>query len=337
MRVIIVGAGAIGVMAALRLAERGAEVAVFESEPEGAAPSRSASRAAAGMLGPLSETLIEHGQTHPRLLELGLASLVLWRARGERLRLSTLPPRGARLIGYAEAQIERLRARGAATSLTVTQDGAAISIAEEAAIDPAEALSAMAKAVTDRGGVIYRAREIVAIAAREIVLGDGAREDADAIVVATGAWSTDLVANLAPLTPTKGQILEVESHAIAPGAAVRAPDVYAVARAPGRVVIGATMEPGRMDLTSEPNMIEVLRARAKAIDPALARAKIVRTWAGVRPMTADWAPRIGRAGDVFVARGHSRNGWLLAPITAEIIAAHVFGDDMPTLWADFAP
>jgi glycine oxidase len=54
-------------------------------------------------------------------------------------------------------------------------------------------------------------------------------------------------------------------------------------------------------------------------------------------MSPDWAPMIGTGGECLVAAGHSRNGWLLAPITAEIISAFVFGDPIGPLWAAFAP
>jgi glycine oxidase len=40
---------------------------------------------------------------------------------------------------------------------------------------------------------------------------------------------------------------------------------------------------------------------------------------------------------LLVAAGHSRNGWLLAPITAEIITAYVFGAEIPTEWAALSP
>jgi glycine oxidase len=110
-----------------------------------------------------------------------------------------------------------------------------------------------------------------------------------------------------------------------------------VGRRAGSVIIGATMEPGLMDLAADQDVAEVLAARARAHLPALASAPITRSWAGVRPMSADWAPRIGRAEGLVIACGHSRNGWLLAPITAEIVCASVFGDDVPSLWAEFAP
>lgn len=337
MRVIVIGAGAIGLMAALRLAERGADVLVLESEPEGFASTRGASRAAAGMLGPLSETLYEHAGTHPRLLELGLASLDMWRTRGPLLALSTFPARGARLVGYSDSAIEALDARAKTLGRAIAQRDGALSIPDEAAIGAAEALGAIARAALERGAQIRRGVEVVAITAKQVTLADGAKESADAIVVATGAWSAPLIPNAPAISPVKGQILEVDSSALAPGETVRSPNAYAVGRAPGRVIIGATMEHGRIDLDTDEATIDAMRAKAAKIDPSLPDARVVRAWAGIRPTSADWAPRIGRVGDVFIARGHSRNGWLLAPITADMLCAYVFGEAIPDLWAAFAP
>jgi glycine oxidase len=63
-----------------------------------------------------------------------------------------------------------------------------------------------------------------------------------------------------------------------------------------------------------------------------------RAWAGIRPMAPDGWPIIGPSGEgVYVAAGHSRNGWLLAPITAEIISAYVLGAEIAPEWAALSP
>jgi glycine oxidase len=54
-------------------------------------------------------------------------------------------------------------------------------------------------------------------------------------------------------------------------------------------------------------------------------------------MSPDGRPMIGHSGDVLIAAGHSRNGWLLAPITAEIITASVMGEAIPPEWAALSP
>jgi glycine oxidase len=335
MRVIVVGAGAIGLMSALRLAERGADVTVLEADAASTHPPHAASRAAAGMLGPLSETLVERVETHPRLLELGLASLDLWRARGAMLALETLPARGALVIGDVEA-LTLLEKRAEEVGRKALWRGGRLALPEEGAVDAITALLAMERALEDRGGRVRRGVAVERCMPDNVIAG-GARIQADAVVIAPGIWGSALAVHFTTLSAMKGQLVELGSSALAPGETVRMPDCYAVGRRRGSVIIGATMEPGLMDLTPDPNVAEALAARARAHLPALAAAPIVGSWAGVRPMSADWAPRIGRAEGLVIAGGHSRNGWLLAPITAEIVCAHVFDEPIESLWTAFAP
>jgi glycine oxidase len=206
---------------------------------------------------------------------------------------------------------------------------------EEGALDPAEALGALAHALTDRGGSVRRRAHVIEAHSGGVTLADGTRLAADIVVLAPGAWGANLAAPLGQLEPMKGQLAEVDSNALAPGETLRGPGVYAVGRAPGRVVIGATMEPGRVDLGTDVEAIADMMERAEALSHALHNVKLVRSWAGVRPMNPDWAPRITRSDGVILAYGHSRNGWLLAPVTAEIVAALALGDEIKPLWAEF--
>ncbi|MEL6475621.1 MAG: FAD-dependent oxidoreductase, partial [Pseudomonadota bacterium] len=68
-------------------------------------------------------------------------------------------------------------------------------------------------------------------------------------------------------------------------------------------------------------------------------APVIETWAGVRPGTPDHAPLIGPSSvaGIHLAAGHYRNGILLAPITAEIVARQIYGEAPHPLAADFAP
>jgi glycine/D-amino acid oxidase-like deaminating enzyme len=252
--------------------------------------------------------------------------------------LSTFPARGATWIG-APGLLAPLQARaeGHARAAHWRADNE-LHLPDEAALDPTEALASLERALTDRGGAVRRGVTAIKASENEIALADGTRERADLVVLATGLGAPDLAPHAPPpLTPTKGQILEVRSSALAAGAALRGADVYAVGRTTNRVVLGATMEPGRADLGTDPETLDLISARAGRLSPMLQGAPRLRGWAGVRPMSPDWAPRIGRAGGLIVARGHSRNGWLLAPISAEIVCAHAFGDNIATLWAAFAP
>ena len=135
-----------------------------------------------------------------------------------------------------------------------------------------------------------------------------------------------------------GQMLSVERRADHPATTLRAGPIYMVPRG-NELVIGATMEPGRT--TGMPNTDDIagLLSDAAQIVPSLADACITSTWSGVRPGTPDFAPFLGRTRqpNMFVAAGHYRNGILLTPITAQIIADQMLGTEPGDLASAFAP
>jgi glycine oxidase len=119
---------------------------------------------------------------------------------------------------------------------------------------------------------------------------------------------------------------------------------YMVPRPDGRVIIGSTMEEAGFDAATTPEALAGLRAGAIRLVPALAEAVHAGAWAGLRPATPDGLPVLGEDPDLaglFYATGHFRNGILLAPITADAIAAAITGavdvDLAPFAPARFAP
>jgi glycine oxidase len=102
------------------------------------------------------------------------------------------------------------------------------------------------------------------------------------------------------------------------------------------VVLGATMEPGKSDRFPSDQAAQDLLTKAEQLFPGLVRQR-EKGWAGVRPMSPDGAPIVGKSGDLWVAAGHGRNGWLLAPITAEIIATEIMGGERDALWSRYSP
>ena len=96
------------------------------------------------------------------------------------------------------------------------------------------------------------------------------------------------------------------------------------------------MDFDRTDRLVDPAQVEALLAAADALLPGEVQPT-PKPWTGIRPMSPDGWPMIGPSGDVLIAAGHSRNGWLLAPITAEIITAYVMGADIPPEWAALSP
>jgi glycine oxidase len=120
---------------------------------------------------------------------------------------------------------------------------------------------------------------------------------------------------------------------------LRTPEAYIVPRSSGKILIGATVEDVGFDKSVDPSAIQQLVTTATKYLPELASAPITQSWAGLRPGTPDDLPIIGLADvpRVLVATGHFRNGILLAPITAKIVADLVLGRPSPLDIRAFSP
>lgn len=357
-RICVIGGGAVGLFCAWRLAQGGARVTLVEPRPLVTADPTAASWAAAGMLGAVSEALGEPAAAMPARVALGLRAVEAW-ARAARdlapaaalfplgtVTLGDTPERDAALDPLAAAAREAgavveivsgaaLAARGLPVAPHVAR---ALVTPFEALVDIPVALGALVAHAT-AAGVALRAGVAVAVERT----GDGLQvavagvdaavevQACDAVVAAPGVGPHGALAAAIPalglLAPTKGQMALLDATA---PAIVRAAGVYMAPR-PDGLVIGATMEPGRTDFDVDPAAIARLRASAAHAAPWLAEAPLRRAWAGVRPMSPDGAPLVGPSGPpgCYVAAGHSRNGWLLAPLTAEIIADLIFGAGRP--------
>jgi glycine oxidase len=157
--------------------------------------------------------------------------------------------------------------------------------------------------------------------------------DAGVIVLATGAWTSLIKIGDAPMPfsvrPIRGQMICFETGLRPLRRVVFSQRGYVVPRADGRVLVGATVEDVGFDKDTTLEGIESLRDAALEILPGLADVTITEQWAGLRPFAADGLPVLGELPgleNVFVATAHYRNGILLAPKTAEIMADRIAGD-----------
>jgi glycine oxidase len=163
--------------------------------------------------------------------------------------------------------------------------------------------------------------------------------DADIVVVAAGCGTARLTG--LPVRPVKGQVLRLRGE---PGllrhvvdATVDGRQVYLVPRRDGEIVVGATQEE-RTDSTVTAGAVQDLLRAAIDLVPALADLELTETTVGHRPGTPDNAPLLGRLDQrVIVAAGHHRNGVLLSPVTADLIADLVITGEADPLLAAFAP
>jgi len=146
---------------------------------------------------------------------------------------------------------------------------------------------------------------------------------ADRYLLATGAWSGTLLP--VPVVPRKGQMLAVQvpGDSQQPLRHVLFGDrVYIVPRLDGRIVIGATSEDVGFTPHNTPAGIQSLLQAAIALYPPLQDFPIQELWWGFRPATPDEWPILGPSPykNLLLATGHYRNGILLAPVTAALIA-----------------
>ena len=127
--------------------------------------------------------------------------------------------------------------------------------------------------------------------------------------------------------PARGQIVELSLQAPLFDAVVHGPRCYLVPRDDGRILIGSTLEFVGYKREVTAGAVRDLLDAAIELCPALADAQLSRSWSSFRPYVKDGLPAIGRTETegLVIATGHHRNGILLAPITAELVAALVRG------------
>jgi glycine oxidase len=365
--VVVVGGGVIGLSIAWRAAQRGLRVALIERGELASGTSR----VAAGMLAPVTEaSLVDQAVLH-----LGLAGLQLYPSFTEELRAVSGSDPGLLMCGTlvvagdrdeAEAlerelelrrtlglPVRRLRpseARELAPALAPVVR-LALHAPGDHAIDPRRLCAALAEAARRAGAELVAGVEVTALvmsaaeAVKGIQLADGEVVAAEQVVIAAGTWSGAIEgipeAACVPVHPVKGQILRLHDPA-GPGLlgqVLRMAGGYIVPRGDGRYVLGATTEERGFDTTvTAGGAFELLRAASEVV-PGVSELVIDELSAGLRPATPDNAPAIGPGAvpGLHWAVGHYRNGILLAPITAQIIAEALTGGDPPAIAAPFGP
>ena len=296
--VIIAGAGIIGMSLALELAQRGTQVVVLERGQV----MREASWAAAGMLAADDP---ENPEALRALSEHSRALYSQFVARIEALSSLRVPFR---------------------TAETRQSVGGRRMILDEQSLDPRDLCRALPRACAAAGVCIEEYAPAVRIEAyRQGVQVTTSREHyaAQQFVDCRGAWAGEpLFGEAVPASPRKGQLLAVTL----PGnvellETLRDEEIYIVPRGDGRVIVGATVEDAGFDKHVDAARIEGLFRRGVALWPPLAQGRITDAWAGLRPATPDLLPVLDAlAPRVFVATGHYRNGILLAPGTARLMA-----------------
>jgi glycine oxidase len=337
--IVVVGAGVIGAACARQLALGGHRVRLIERGGQAG----EASLASAGMLAPQIETPVDDA-----LFELGLAGREFYRDAAQPLLESTgidieLWEGGILQTANSDAQVETLKQRVASQRqhghhcewldpeevrrewpwLAPTLGG--LLAPRDGCLDPIRLLEALRKDAA-RLGVEILGDTITALthSVGRVTGVEGAKwHPADQVVVAAGAWSGRLANLPRPLSvePVRGQLAAFAWPKGAAPSIVFGHGGYLLHRG-GEGIAGTTVEHAGFTSQVTEAGVASIRVRAAQLTPALADAKVLRAWAGLRPGTPDGLPIVGREPSLeglWYATGHGRNGILLAGITGTII------------------
>jgi glycine oxidase len=349
---VIVGGGLIGSSIAFELSSEKLRVALLDRQE----PGREASWAAAGMLAPGPDS-----SDATALVPLGIESLRLYpefivaieRASGKSVdftRNGTFEVfRGPEAeiarnkmvaefhhLGLAAGAMSADEARKHESSLGANT-GAVAWLPEEATVDPRLLVEAVLAAAKLSGAEIRANCAVDALLyegkACTGVVAAGQKISAKQIVIAAGSFCGTIadpareahqqpqLQHYAPVHPVRGQMLALRSETVQLKKVLRSQHGYLVPRRDGRIIAGSTLENSDFVKQVTPQGVRQILDAALELAPALADAKIVEEWSGLRPGTPDLLPIIGPTDitGLWLATGHYRNGILLAPATAKIM------------------
>lgn len=358
---LVIGGGLIGLAIAREASRLGLRVTLCERGE----PGSGASRAAAGMLSPLGEA--SHAGAY---LEFGAASLRIYREWvGEledrsgldveyrecgKIYLASTPDGERDLLLRREwSDSIGLRAEVLSHDETVRQlPGIAeegktgLLVQDDFRVSPRKLARALASAARRDGidlrtGSAVRSLRVENGRIRGVILENGTFVTANLVVLSAGAWSGTIQGGPPlPLRPVRGQMAALHPDHPFPDRTVETGEIYLVPRDDGRILIGATQEEVGFREGNTAGGVQGLLAAATGLFPALASSMLGEMWSGLRPATSDGYPILGadpEIGGLYHASGHFRNGVLLAPATARVLAPILAGGGEDRIPREFSP
>ncbi len=350
--VLIIGGGVIGLSIARALHKRGiGRITILERGAVG----REASYAAAGMLAPQAETdeandffhlCVESNKLYPQFAEELLAET------GISIELDRS---GTRYLALTDDDVKQIRRRFAwqmKAGLNVKHLDAdearklepfvspdvreALFFPNDWQVENRKLLAALRKcAEINRIEIVENAEAKRLLIENNKIVGAETESEkiaAETVVLATGAWTSLIKAGnltMPAVKPIRGQILSYRTAKRLFQTVIYSPRGYLVPRLDGRILAGATVEDVGFDKSVTASGVDFLRDNALEIAPSLINLAPEESWAGLRPFAADGLPVLGAFPEIenlFVATAHYRNGILLAPKTAEILADRIVGN-----------
>jgi glycine oxidase len=368
--VVIVGGGVVGLALARVLALRGLQITLVERGTTGA----EASWAAGGMLAPQAEAdaadpffalACASRDAYPAF------AAGLFNATGIDIELDRT---GTLYLAFDETEAAEIRCRydwqtgaGLAVEFLTGAEARALEPALSARVCAAlrfpldgqvenrRLLAALRRAADVHGVRVLEHTEVTAIrVAGTRACGVETAQgfiSADAVVVACGAWSSLLSVEYAPtraahdvimprVEPVRGQMLCFDARPPIVQHVVYGPRGYLVPRRDGRLLAGSTSEHAGFAKAVTAAGLHAITEHALELAPAVGALPLIDSWAGLRPHGVNDWPLLGVSPEVpnlYFATGHYRNGILLAPRTADLLAELIITHNIPRALAPFTP
>jgi glycine oxidase len=368
--VVIVGGGVVGLALARVLALRGLQITLVERGATGA----EASWAAGGMLAPQAEAdaadpffalACASRDAYPAF------AANLFNETGIDIELDRT---GTLYLAFAETEAAEIKRRydwqtgtGLAVEFLTGDEAralepvlsarvcAALRFPLDGQVENRRLLAALRRAADVHGVRVLEHTEVAAVrVAGERVCGVETTHGfigAEAVVVACGAWSSLLPIEFAPrrteqetfmphVEPVRGQMLCFAAWPAIVRHVVYGPRAYLVPRRDGRLLAGSTSEHAGFEKAVTAAGLHAITTHALEIAPAVGALPLVDSWAGLRPHGVNDWPIVGASPEVpnlYFATGHYRNGILLAPRTADLLAELIITHNIPRALAPFTP
>jgi glycine oxidase len=326
--VAVIGAGVIGLMTAIELADAGLQVALFDQQRLG----RESSWAGGGILAPL------HPWLHPPALhQLHQHSLQLYPQWIDRLITQTqIDPEhyacGMTVLQHGE-QAVHLRN-------WITQSGwqhhwqdDVLHLPDHANICNPQLLKGLRQLVSQQPLItVHEYAEVLNIESAAVITAQQ-KIACQHQVVAAGAWSGVLAQRLGfslDVFPVKGQMLLMDVPNPPLTQMIMVEDHYLIPRKNGQIVVGSTVEAIGFDVLPSAAAYAQLKQTAENLYPPLAKTQILAQWCGLRPGSTQALPLIGQHPahqNLWINSGHFRNGLCLAPASVRLLVQQMLGKD----------
>jgi len=332
--VTVIGYGVIALACAAELADRGMRVRLVGTTHAGEASSASAGILAPSIRpvpGPAHNFAVASRDRYPGYLAaleartahavplnaLGILEIALNEEHAEALRAGIIAP--SRWLDATTLSSEEPELSHAAGAVFHPHDGS---------VEPLALMDALRALIARHKNVVTAPENACSVNATKLgcnVLTDRESHFAsDQVVLAAGAW-TPLIDGagraISAVQPVRGQMLAFAATPVRH--VVHGADGYLVPKSDGNTMAGSTMEHAGFVAETTDAGLSSVRAAAERMCPALIHSAVSASWAGLRPVTPDFLPIIGRDPErsrVIYACGHSRDGILLTPLTGEVVA-----------------